>query len=136
MAGQFPATRASFDQIVIFFAIESEPGAGVQDGPTPEQRAQLGAAGVAAGLGCSIVAALILTIGGGILLDRAAGTAPVLTLIGVALGLVAAGYQLWELTKIGVKDRRAGPLGRQLARLPAGRAGRRGSRAVGGDGKE
>lgn len=94
----------------------------MQDGPTPEQRAQLGAVGVAAGLGCSVVVSLIVMIGGGLLLDRAVGTEPVFTLIGVALGLVASGYQLWELTRVGLKDRPAGPLGRQLSRLP----GRRG----------
>jgi hypothetical protein len=79
---------------------------------------------------------LILTIGGGVLLDRALGTEPILTLIGVGLGLVAAGYQLWELTRVGVKDRAAGPLGRQLARLPLGRRAEAGSRAARRDGEE
>jgi hypothetical protein len=90
----------------------------VQDGPTPEERARLGAAGAAAGLGCAIVASLILLIGGGIWLDRAAGTTPLFTLIGVALGLAAAGYQLYELSRVGLSDRTPGPLGRRLARLP------------------
>jgi hypothetical protein len=109
---------------VIFFAIETGRGAGVEPqgiGPTPEQRGQLGAAGIAAGLGCSVVVSLIVFVGGGVLLDRALETAPLLTLIGVAVGLAAAGYQLWELTRVGLKDRRPGPLGRGLARLPAGR---------------
>jgi F0F1-type ATP synthase assembly protein I len=92
----------------------------VDGGPSPEQRAQLGAVGAAAGIGCSIVVSLIAFIGGGILLDRVAGTEPVLTLIGVALGLLAAGYQLYELAQIGRKDRPAGPLGRRLT--GAGRA--------------
>lgn len=108
----------------------------MQDGPTPEQRAQLGAAGMAAGLGCSVVVALIVTIGGGLLLDRAVGTTPLWTLVGVGLGLVVAGYQLWELTKIGVKDRRPGPLGRRLERLPGRRAGQPGSTVARGDGEE
>lgn len=77
--------------------------------------------GVATGFGCSIVAALVLCIGGGVWLDRQFGTSPVLTLIGVALGLAAAGYQLWELAHVGSKT---GPVGRQLARLPMPRAAR------------
>ncbi len=91
------------------------------DGPTPEQRAQLGAIGVATGLGCSVVVSLVVLIGGGVALDERFDTAPVLTLIGVALGLVVAGYQLYELSRIGLKDRPAGPLGRRLSRLPGGR---------------
>ena len=114
---------------MIFFAIELGPGAGVTDGPTPEQRSQLGAVGAAAGLGCSVVATLVLLIGGGVLVDRALETAPVFTLIGVALGLAGAGYELYELTRVGLRDRPAGPLGRRLAGLPRGgaNAGGRGS---------
>ena len=92
------------------------------DGPTPEQRAQLGAVGVATGLGCSIVVTLIVLIGGGVLLDQAVDTAPVFKLIGVELGLLATGYELYELTRVGLKDRPAGPLGRGLARLSTRRA--------------
>lgn len=87
-------------------------------GPTPEQRVGLGAIGVATGLGCSVVVSLIVFIGGGVLLDRALDTTPALTLVGLAIGLFAAGYQLWELTRVGLPDRPAGPLGRGLARLP------------------
>jgi ATP synthase protein I len=94
-----------------------KPGAGNDNGPTPEQQ-DLRAIGVATGLGCSIVAALVLCIGGGVWLDRQLGTSPVLTLTGVALGLAAAGYQLWELAQVGSKTRRAGPVTRTIARLP------------------
>jgi ATP synthase protein I len=87
------------------------------DGPTPEQQ-DMRAVGVATGLGCSIVAALILCIGGGVWLDSRFGTSPVLTLLGVALGLVVAGYQLWELTKVGSKTARPGPMARTISRLP------------------
>ena len=76
------------------------------------------AIGVATGLGCSIVAALVLCIGGGVWLDNRFGTSPVLTLIGVALGLAAAGYQLWELAKVGSKTAQPGPMTRTIARLP------------------
>lgn len=91
---------------------------------------------MAAGLGCSVVVSLIMTIGGGLLLDRAVGTSPLFTLIGVALGLIAAGYQLYELTRVGVKGRTAGPLGRQLARLPRGRTTGTGPRPSGSPGND
>lgn len=108
---------------MITFAIEIEPGERVFDRPTPEQRTQMEAAGVASGLGCSIVVTMILLIGGGVALDQWAGTTPWLTLLGVALGLVAAGYQLYELTLVGRKDRGAGPVGRQIAKMPIPRRG-------------
>ncbi len=81
------------------------------------------AAGVASGLGCSIVVTMIVLIGGGVALDQWAGTTPWFTLLGVTLGLVAAGYQLYELTLIGRKDRAAGPVGRQIAKMPVPRRG-------------
>jgi hypothetical protein len=46
-----------------------------------------------------------------------------LTLIGVALALAAAGYELYELSQIGRADREPGPLGRRFAKLPS--SGRR-----------
>ena len=78
-------------------------------GPTPDQQDSR-AIGVATGLGCSIVAALIVCIGGGVWLDNRFGTKPVFTLLGVVLGLAAAGYQLWELARVGGKSQRLGPL--------------------------
>lgn len=88
---------------------------------TDEQRRQLGAAGTAVGLGCSIVTSIILFIGGGVLLDNWVNTAPLFTLIGVVLGLAAAGYELYELAQIGRTDRRPGPVTRQIQRLPVDR---------------
>jgi ATP synthase protein I len=88
---------------------------------TDEQRRQLGAAGTAVGLGCSIVTSIILFIGGGVLLDQWIDTAPIFTLIGVVLGLAAAGYQLYELAQIGRSDRGPGVVTRQIQRLPANR---------------
>ena len=102
-------------KIVIRFAIERQTTS-VAGNPTPEQRAQLGAVGAAAGLGCSVVVTLVVLIGGGVLLDRQFDSSPVLTLIGVALGLVAAGYQLYELAQVGRSDRQPGPLARRLTR--------------------
>jgi F0F1-type ATP synthase assembly protein I len=95
----------------------------VSNGQTPEQQ-DLRVIGVATGLGCSIVVALILCIGGGVVLDRQFGTSPIFTLLGVALGLATAGYQLWELAKVGNSKEKVGPLTRQLSRLPMARASR------------
>lgn len=85
--------------------------------PSPIDRSDVRAAGVAAGLGCSIVASLILLIGGGVALDRWLDTAPVFILIGVALGLAVAGYQLYELTQVGRKGTQAGPVARRIGRV-------------------
>ena len=86
--------------------------------PSPEERGQLGAAGTAAGLGCSIVVSIILCIGGGVAIDNWLDLSPLFTLIGVALGLLAAGYQLYELTQIGRTDRAPGPVARQIQKVP------------------
>ena len=88
---------------------------------TDEERRLLGAAGTALGLGCSIVTSIILFIAGGILLDRWLDTEPIFTLIGVALGMLLAGYQLYELAMVGNTGRRPGPVTRQLQKLPSNR---------------
>lgn len=82
------------------------------------------AVAVASGLGCAVVASLVVFIGIGVFLDQRFDRAPVFTLIGVAIGLVAAGYQLYELTLIGRKDRPNGPVGRSIERT-IGSAGAR-----------
>lgn len=73
-------------------------------------------AGVATGLAWSIVVTLLVLIGGGIALDAKLGTTPWLTLTGVALGLICAAYELWELTRIGDRTKPSGPIGRRLER--------------------
>jgi hypothetical protein len=90
---------------------------------------QMRATGVAAGLGCSIVATVVLCIVGGVLLDREFGTEPWLTLAGVGIALAAAGYQLYELSTLGRTGAKPGPLSRNIERIvPA-----RGKRAVTSD---
>lgn len=62
-------------------------------------------AGAASGIGCTVVASLLICIGGGIFLDRWLGIEPVGVLVGVALGMAAAGYSLYELSVLGSPDR-------------------------------
>jgi ATP synthase protein I len=64
-------------------------------------RQQLKVIGLAAGLGCSVVASLIICVLGGVLLDRWLDTTPIFTLAGVLLGILAAGSQLWRLARSG-----------------------------------
>jgi hypothetical protein len=69
------------------------------------------------------VVTVVVFIAGGVFVDRKVDTAPIFTLIGVALALAAAGYQLYELSRVGRKDIAPGPLTREIDRL----AGRRGA---------
>ena len=93
----------------------------MSDGFGPDDVKDFRAYGAVQGLGCSIVASLIVFILGGLFLDQYLGTTPLLTLIGVGAGLVAAGYQLYELTLINRKDREAGPIGRRFESKTGGR---------------
>lgn len=63
------------------------------------------AVGVASGLGCTVVVSLLLCIGGGIILDRWLDTSPIFTLSGMVLGLIAAGYSIYELAVLGSPKR-------------------------------
>ena len=101
-------------EFVILFTPMGPP---VDNTPLPPDREQLRVTGAAVGLGCSIVVTLVGLIAGGVALDRYFGTAPTLTFIGIALALIAAGYELFELAKLGQKDRSAGPLGRRLTKM-------------------
>ena len=86
------------------------------DEPTPEERAQLATASMAWGMGCSVVASILVCVIGGLLIDKATGRTPLFTLIGVALGMIAAGYQLWELVQLGSKTGKVGPVARGVAK--------------------
>lgn len=91
------------------------------DGDSDEARS----IGVAAGLGFSVVISLIVFIGIGVFLDQRFDKAPLFTLIGVAIGLVAAGYQLYELTQIGQDGQGGGPVSKAIARGTQARRRRR-----------
>ncbi len=86
------------------------------DGAPDHQFKDARVVGLATGLGISVVASLIFFIGLGIVLDQWLDLTPILTLIGVALGLIAAGYQLYELVLASDSKRENGPLGRTMAR--------------------
>jgi ATP synthase protein I len=62
------------------------------------------AVGAASGLGCTVVVSLLLCIGGGIFLDRWLETSPIFTLSGMMLGLITAGYTLYELAVLGSQE--------------------------------
>jgi ATP synthase protein I len=89
--------------------------------PGPDERSQYTTAGMAWGMGCSVVASILICILGGLALDKILNTTPVLTLIGVALGLILAGYQLWELAQLSSKNGKVGPVARTVARVQSTR---------------
>lgn len=90
----------------------------MSDGKLPDLQSNrdLKRIGTATTLGFGVALSLALMVGGGVWLDGRLDTAPVFTLIGLALGLVSAGYQLYELALLGQKDRENGPMGRALER--------------------
>ncbi len=90
---------------------------------SPDEIANVRAAGVAAGLGCSIVVTIIGSIVGGIFLDRWLDTSPWLTLGGVALGLIASGYQLYELATLGAEGSSPKVVTRQISKVTSLRSG-------------
>ncbi len=71
--------------------------------------------GLAVTLGFGTAVSLAVLVGGGVWLDTKMDSAPLWSLIGLVLGLVAAGYQLYELVLASSKDREHGPLGRKLS---------------------
>lgn len=65
------------------------------------------AIGAASGMGCSIVASLLLCVGAGIILDRWLGISPILTLVGVVLGLAVSGYLLYQLAVMNLPSQKS-----------------------------
>jgi len=89
----------------------------LQPKPSPVDQDDARAAGVAAGLGCSIVVSIIFCVVGGIFLDKWLDTSPWFTLSGVALGLTAVAYQLYELAMMGKQDESPRILTRQITKI-------------------
>lgn len=77
--------------------------------------------GLATTLGFGIAVSLAVLVGGGVWLDIRLNSAPLWTIIGLALGLIAAGYQLYELVLASRNDRNPGPIGTRLANRQKGK---------------
>jgi F0F1-type ATP synthase assembly protein I len=69
--------------------------------------------GLASGLGCSVVTSFLIFIGAGVLLDRWLGIEPIGVLVGLVLGMIAAGYSFYELVKLSGRKRGANGPGRR-----------------------
>ena len=82
----------------------------------PGDRDDAKVVGLAAGLGCAVVASLIGGVVLGIILDQWLDTTPWFTLIGVALGMIAAGYNLYELVQASSSSGKSGPVASSMAR--------------------
>lgn len=120
MPSYHPDSDGCSGEIVIKFAIKKGSSSQLRQDPSPIDKKQVRATGIAAGLGCSIVATVVICIVGGVLLDREFGTEPWLTLAGVGIAVVAAGYQLYELSTIGRPGSQSGVVTRNIERvLPA-----------------
>ena len=78
--------------------------------------------GLAATLGFGIAISLAVLVGGGVWLDLRLNSAPLWTIIGLVLGLIAAGYQLYELVLASRKDRDSGPIATKLANRQKGKS--------------
>jgi F0F1-type ATP synthase assembly protein I len=55
--------------------------------------------GIAFDLGLRLGISVILGLGGGLALDNWLGTLPLFTLVGVALGIGAAMYTIWDVAR-------------------------------------
>jgi len=95
--------------------VQTKQGWGLADDFLPGDQQDAKVVGLAAGLGCAVVASLIGAIGFGLLLDQWLDTTPVFTLIGVAVGLIAAGYELYELVQASSSTGKHGPIARTMA---------------------
>lgn len=77
--------------------------------------------GLATTLGFGIAVSLAVLVGGGVWLDVRLNSAPLWTIIGLAFGLIAAGYQLYELVLASRKDRDPGPMATRIANRQKGK---------------
>ena len=84
------------------------------DSGSDQTERDLQSIGVAVTLGFGTAVSLAVLAGGGVWLDTRLDTAPLWSLVGLFLGLLAAGYQLYELVLASQKNKENGPLGRRL----------------------
>lgn len=67
---------------------------------TPGGNSTLRILALTSGLGCSVAAALIGLIGGGVLLDRRFETSPIWTLVGLGAGLIVVAIEMLTIVRI------------------------------------
>jgi len=70
-------------------------GGDAEEAPRPKA-ANLG---LAFDLGIRLGASVVIGLGGGLLLDNWLKTSPILTLIGMVLGIAAAMYTIWDVAR-------------------------------------
>jgi ATP synthase protein I len=133
MPSYHPWNNGSTSEIVIKFAIKKGSSSPLRQDPSPIETKQMRATGVAAGLGCSIVATVVVCIIGGVLLDREFGTEPWLTLTGIGIAIAAAGYQLYELSTLGRPGKQPGLVSRNIGRMVPARGDRAETDDIGTD---
>lgn len=97
-------------------ALRQESSLSDERSPNLQKDRDLQKIATATTLGFGVAISLAVMVGGGVWLDRRLDMAPVFTLIGLALGLLSAGYQLYELALLNRKDRDNGPVGKVLER--------------------
>ena len=59
--------------------------------------------GLVMDLGLRLGLAVVIGVGGGVLLDNWARTSPLFTLLGVIVGVGAAMYSIWDVAREGMK---------------------------------
>jgi len=97
--------------------VQTNKGTVLADDGMPDHRIENArVVGLATGLGISVAVSLVAFVALGIVLDQWLDKTPLFTLIGVAIGLIAAGYQLYELVLASDSKRENGPIGRTMAR--------------------
>ena len=68
-------------------------------GGTPPAEPRTANMGIAFDLGIRLGVSVIVGLGGGLLLDSWLHTSPIFTLIGMALGIGAAMYTIWDVAR-------------------------------------
>ena len=85
------------------------------DRPANDRGSTVRSVALASGFGCSVIALLVLFVGGGLLLDRHYASTPLWTLVGVAVGLIAIVAEFAFLVRSSRRESAASP-GRRAVR--------------------
>jgi F0F1-type ATP synthase assembly protein I len=76
---------------------------GTEERPRPVQRPQNW--GLLIDLGFRLGLSVVIGVVGGVLLDNWLGTRPIFTLLGVAVGIGAAMYSIWDVARTEMRRR-------------------------------